>query len=67
MCIRDSRNIDTTYAQTTFLSSAQLGYLYRAGTWGYALHYTHTYFYDTNYPLHAGGVAFTVTYFSEEK
>ena len=62
-----NRNIDTTYAQTTFLSSAQLGYLYRAGTWGYALHYTHTYFYDTNYPLHAGGVAFTVTYFSEEK
>jgi len=62
-----NRNIDTTYAQTTFLSSVQLGYLYRAGKWGYALQYTHTYFYDTNYPLHAGGVAFAVTHFSEEK
>lgn len=61
-----NRNIESKFTQTTFIASAQLGYLYRSGQWGYALSYTHTYFYDTNLPLHTGGVALAVTYFNED-
>ncbi len=61
-----NRNIETIYAQTTFIAIGQIGYLYRTGHWGYALSYTHTWFFDTNYPLHAGGLSLAATYFSED-
>lgn len=61
-----NRNIESTFAQTTFIAAGQIGYLYRTGHWGYALSYTHTWFFDTNYPMHAGGLSLAATYFSED-
>lgn len=61
-----NRNIESKYSQTTFIATAELGYVYRSGHWGYAASYTHTYFYDTNFPVHAGGIALAITYFNED-